>query len=152
MQKLVRLLKNYLLKNHWATLAQTYMKTFWHSADLNLYTLQSLGVWGGNTRGETIFICVYWKESFKINILLISIKLGTIHSCMNRMYSNEGPCPLQREGGGVITFVVNLLVLHHKSAKIGLGHLNIFFSWNSTCHKCSDIHESFLILCRMNFI
>jgi hypothetical protein len=31
------------------------------------------------------------------------------------VYSNEGPSPLQRGD-------------NHKSAKIGLGHLNIFFS------------------------
>jgi hypothetical protein len=62
----------------------------------------------GDTRGETIFTFVYWKESFKIIILPISIKLGRNISCMMeiKVYSDEGPSPLQMGG-------------NHKSAKIG---------------------------------
>jgi hypothetical protein len=59
----------------------------------------------GNTRGETIFTSVYWKESFKMPI---SIKLGANISCMMgiQVYSNEGPSPLQKGD-------------NHKSSKIG---------------------------------
>jgi hypothetical protein len=61
----------------------------------------------GDTRGETIFTFVHWKESFKMKHLT-NFKLGTNISCMMgiQVYSNEGPSPLQRED-------------NHKSAKIG---------------------------------
>jgi hypothetical protein len=67
----------------------------------------SLRVKVGDTRGETIFTFVYWKESFKMNNWPISVKLGTNISCMMgiQVYSNEGPRSLQRED-------------NHKSAKI----------------------------------
>jgi hypothetical protein len=46
-----------------------------------------------------------------------SIKLGTNYPWMkgNQACSNKGPCPLQRGD-------------NHKNAKMGWGHLKIFFS------------------------
>jgi hypothetical protein len=62
----------------------------------------------GDTRSETIFTFVYWKESLKMKHLANFIKLGTNISCMMgiQVYSNEGPSPLPRGD-------------NHKSAKIG---------------------------------
>jgi hypothetical protein len=93
------------------------MKAFWHKADLSLKKLWSPRVKFGDTRGETIFTFVYWKELLKWNILPISIKVSTNMSCMmgTQFYSNEGQSPLQRGD-------------NHKSAEIGLGHLNMFCS------------------------
>jgi hypothetical protein len=61
--------KKFFLQNHWAKIAHIYMKGFWDSAYLILYKLWSSRVKVGDTRGETIFTFVYWKESFKMKHL-----------------------------------------------------------------------------------
>jgi hypothetical protein len=62
----------------------------------------------GDTRGETIFAFVYFKESFKMKHLANFNQLGTNISCMMgiQVYSNEVLSPLQRGDD-------------HKSVKLG---------------------------------
>jgi hypothetical protein len=56
----------------------------------------------GDTRGESIFAFVYWKESFKMKHLANFNQTKNKHFFMMliQVYSNKGPNPLQR---GVIT-------------------------------------------------
>jgi hypothetical protein len=78
-----------------------------------LYRLLSLRVKVGTKEGK-LFLHVYIEKNLlKLNIFPISIKLGTNNFCM--MGIQVYPIPLQRGD-------------NHKSAKIGLGHLNVFFS------------------------
>jgi hypothetical protein len=73
---------------------------------------------GRDTTGKTIFTCVYIEKIFfSIASRPISVKLGINHSSVNGILncSNKGPGPLQRGD-------------NYKNAKIGWGHLKIFFS------------------------
>jgi hypothetical protein len=77
-----------------------------------------------DTRWETIFTFVYWKESFKMKHLA-NFKFGTNISCMMgiQIYSNEGPNPLQR---GIIT---------KRKKKNGVGSFKYFLLMNHSTIK-----------------
>jgi hypothetical protein len=95
----MRSLKNFLLENHWARIAQLYMKVSWHGADSSLYKWWSSLVGRDHDRGNNFYTCIL-KRIFRMKHLA-NIKLGTNHSCIRGIlvYSNEGSSPLQKGGG-----------------------------------------------------
>jgi hypothetical protein len=83
-----------------------------------LFTSWSPGVERGYSRENHIYICLYGKKIFFSRTSgPISIKLGTNHRWVKGILncSNKGSGSLQRGD-------------NHKNAKMGWGHLKIFFS------------------------
>jgi hypothetical protein len=102
----------FFLENHSPRITRIYMNAFWHGSVLSLYKLWSPRVKVGDTGGETIFAL----ESFKMNHLANFNWYKHFLHDGNSSLCKWWPSPLQRGD-------------NHRSAKIGLGHLYIFFSW-----------------------
>jgi hypothetical protein len=88
------------------------MTAFRYNVDSSFFKSWSLRVGKGHNRENHIYIKIFSTTSKPI-----SIKLGANHPWIKGIldYSNKGPDPLQRGES-------------HKSAKMGWGHLKIFFS------------------------